>query len=128
METEATTNYWGMADCNGLSSFMEVPHESWDEWGLGPSTGRHSQDEFKTQIGMACMSARANPQRWSVVYKAEVRDSDAEILNEMMEFSPFEALKALKKCALKIELATGMGINIKKVWDKIPDRSLDPSS
>ena len=123
---EVTRDYWGIADCHGLQSFIPQPHEGWNEWGLGGGEGTDEMEIFRNSINMASMTARANSQRWTVVYKAEVRLSDAEILEEILKINPEEALKALKKCALKIEVARGMGNNVQRMWDSIPNSNLDP--
>ena len=125
MENEVTKDYWGMADCHGLSSFIEAPHEGWNEWG-GGDTGSQEVEAMKEGIAGAIMSARANPQRWTVVYKAEVRVTDAEILEEILKINSFEALKCLKKCAVKVQIAKTGGVNTTRLWEAIPNHKLDP--
>jgi len=120
--------YIGLADCNGLSSFIPEISQGMGKRFNKIIFGDKSEDEQKKLQAMLhgmYMSAQANPQRWTVAYQAKVTPEVADEINELMkEGEIVDALITLKTKASEIGL---LGTpNSKKFWERIPDPSLDP--
>ena len=116
-------NYYGLASANGLESFIKDK-----TLGRGALFARlfpeaeKWNDEISHMIAGMVMSARANPQRYSVVYRARVAEEVQALLDEG---DPKSALIVLKERASEIALAQGVP-GAKRMWERIPDSSLDP--
>lgn len=129
--------YYGMADCHGLIAFRPEPGDS-DEWGdidamfdmgMIPDKAADSKEKrkFNAEINMMMHTARANLQRYSVVYRAKVSEEVAELVEGLLASSMYEeALELLKKGAEEVQVARGMGANAQNMWDKIPNPELNP--
>jgi hypothetical protein len=118
-----------MASANGLESFIL------DET-YGKSTlfnkilhGEDAQnvsDRMSEMISGMVMSARANPHRWSVVFRAKISPEDAEEVKGLLDSGDaVAALLALKAHTTEIALAQGVP-RAKKMWEKIPNTGVDP--
>ena len=120
--------YIGLADCNGLSSFIPDYTQGKGVRFNRMFLGNKAEDKVKELQSMLhgmYMSAQANPQRWTVAYQAKVTAEVADEINELMkEGEIIDALITLKTKASEIGL---LGTpNSKKFWERIPDPSLDP--
>ena len=120
-------NYYGLASANGLESFIKDK-----TLGRGALFARLFpetegwNDEISRMIAGMVMSARANPQRYSVVYRARVTEEVAEEVQALLdEGDPESALIVLKERASEIALAQGVP-GAKRMCERIPDSSLDP--
>ena len=120
--------YIGLADCNGLSSFIPEVSQGKGKRFNKIIFGDQSEDEQKklqTMFHGMYMSAQANSQRWTVAYQAKVTAEVADEINELMkEGEIIDALITLKTKASEIGLMQTP--NSKKFWERIPDPSLDP--
>lgn len=135
-EEFASPSWWvGIADCNGIESFIKEPDMSdaddadrLAELGLEePGTGNKLRKSWSQQIGMLQMRAGANSQRWAIVYRVKLSMEDANSINSLIEDGEYiEALNYMKRVAQEVQLARGRGINSEKAWNRIPDPSLDP--
>jgi hypothetical protein len=123
------TTYYGMASANGLESFiLDETH--------GKSVlfnkilyGRDAQsvsDKMSSMISDMVMAARANPQRWSVVFRAKVSFEAVDEIKELLKGGdPVGALIHLKDRATEIALAQDVP-GAKRMWEKIPNPEIDP--
>jgi hypothetical protein len=113
-ETYSTPAWWvGLADCNGIESFIKEP----------------DRKGWSNQVGMLQMRARANSQRHAVVYRVKLNPEDADQIESMLTDGEYiEALSLLKEVALETQIARGTGINAEKAWSMIPNPDLDPFS
>ena len=100
-----TTEFVGLADAHGIESFVKK-----DE----------ADGHFLTVVGLR---AATNRQRHAVVFRAFLEDTDAEIVNNLIEAGDFvSALTALKLYAAEIFVEDGW----LKSFELIPDPDLDP--
>jgi len=119
---ENYSTYYGLADKNGVESFH------WalvDKYGFG--LGRDAEEVNLEQFTM-CVKATADPGNKLVLYKAEVSDGDAKIIEELLygksgdeKNISLEALKIIKERAVVKQVAS-WGITkaeAKKRWDAI---------
>jgi hypothetical protein len=137
-ETYSTPTWWvGLADCNGIESFIKEPDMSdaddadrLAELGLDePGAGNKLRKGWSNQVGMLQMRARANSQRHAVVYRVKLNQEDADQIESMLTDGEYtEALALLKEVALETQIARGTGINAEKAWSMIPNPDLDPFS
>lgn len=132
-ESEETKFYYGIADCNGLESFLEAPGSlgTDDELIALGLTDEPSLDtiEYNRTVTMMALRCKFNNQRHAVVYSAELLESDAKTIEALLRLGKYEdALNYLKSEAVSIKLARGTGINAERAWNKIPNPSLDPMS
>lgn len=98
--------YMGIADAYGIESF--IPEE-----------------EAKERLFPLKMRAMANRHRHAVVYRAEVSEDGAKVINRLLEKGEYEdALRILKKSCPEVEIMKEHGMA--KSWGMIPDPSLDP--
>jgi hypothetical protein len=135
---EPTSWYYGIAACDGLESFIKEPDLTRSEqidrlnrMGLTTDTGQIDpiKKEYGGYLNMMQIRCKYNAQRWAVVYRVKLTDSAADIVQSEMDEGNVElALIFLKDMALETQIARGNGMNNQKVWDRIPDRSLDPMS
>jgi len=128
--------YFGLADCLGIDSFIEEP-ESLADWvdfdtlfkaGLLPEEGRNTSErkKYNSIIRMLKMRAQANPQRWPIVYRVKLSESDGtEIQNLVNDGEYDEALTYLKQKAITVQLARGTGGDAERRWKAIPNPDLD---
>lgn len=120
--------YIGLADCNGLSSFIpEVSHGKGKRFNriIFGDKSEDEQKKLKSMLHGMYMSAQANAQRWTVAYQAKVTSEVADEINKLMEEGEIiDALITLKTKASEIGLMQTP--NSKKFWERIPDPSLDP--
>jgi hypothetical protein len=118
--------YYGIASANGLESWIFDPNQ-----GIGALLLRldaQTQDgaQFSQTIAQMVMSACANPQRWSVVFRAKVTAEVSEEIQSLMDEGEHEqALIVLKDRANEIALASGVP-GAKRMWEKIPNLEIDP--
>jgi len=129
--------YFGLADCLGIDSFIEEP-DSLADWvdfdtlfkaGLLPEEGRDTPERKKYNgiIGMLKMRAQANPQRWPIIYRVLLAESDGnEIQNLVNDGEYEEALTYLKQHAITVQVARGGGGgDAERRWKAIPNPDLD---
>ncbi len=122
--------YWGIADCNGLQSFIKISQALqaklvWDKFsGITFDSEVESQNLNSSMHG-AVMSCRHNSQRHSVVYKIEIEESDAKEIEIEMKTNSISALMLVKAKSKEIALAKDVP-GAKGMWDKIPNPDLDP--
>lgn len=128
--------YFGLADCLGIDSFIEEP-EALADWvdfdtlfnvGLLPEEGRNTPDRKKYNriIGMLKMRAQANPQRWPIIYRVLLSESDGNEIQNLVNNGDYEgALTYLKQHAISVQLAKGTGGNAERRWNMIPNPDLD---
>ena len=103
--TKLTTEFIGLADAHGIESFVKK-----DE----------ADSRFLTTVGIR---AATNRQRHAVVYRAFLEDTDAEIVNNLIEAGDFvSALTALKLYANEIFVENDW----LKSFELIPNPDLDP--
>jgi S1-C subfamily serine protease len=122
--------YIGLADCHGLSSFLEDSLPSTSSF---TNTllfgGEESEEMTKKRSAMLHgmqLSAYHNNQRRTVVYQAKVTKEVADEIKELMQDGEIlDALIVLKDRATEIGLLQGVP-NAKKFWEQIPNPDLDP--
>ena len=107
--------FYGIADCMGLESFVPMkPRGEFLEMSPDNET-----------VNMMSMRAAANPQRHAVVFAVDIDVRDARIISDLLEKGKDEeALNELKGKAIEVSLARTPGA--KKMWDSIPNKSLNP--
>lgn len=129
--------YYGIADCKGLESFLRAPSqldmdaavELLDMGLISKEDSEAVTSEFNRTVSMMSLRCQFNAQRFAVVYMAELTDSNAETVEELLRDGEYEeALMYLKDSAVTIKLARGRGVNAEKAWHKIPNPELDPMS
>lgn len=128
--------YVGLADCHGIESFLEEPDMSdADDLERMTDLGFDGYAEeankirkgWSQQVAMLKLRANANGQRFPVVYRAQVKKSDADVIEDLMDKGEYaNALNYLKSTALDVQAAKVGGINPEKAWNKIPNPELDP--
>ena len=128
--------YYGVADCNGLESFVHEPFsQDWQDsdqlFDLGLTPADSSEDpekrKYNKNLGMMKLRAQANIQRHPVIFRVKLRPTDGAAVRNMYEDQDYEeALKYMKDNALAVQLARGIGTNPERTWNRIPDPSLDP--
>ena len=122
-------SYYGMASANGLESF--ILDETYGRSVLFSKIlhGKDAQsvsDRMSNMVSDMVMAARANPQRWSVVFRAKISPEDAEEVKGLLDSGDaVAALLALKAHATEIALAQGVP-GAKRMWEKIPNPDIDP--
>ena len=128
--------YFGLADCLGIDSFIEEP-EALADWvdfdtlfkaGILPEEGRSTPERKKYNhiIGMLKMRAHANPQRWPIIYRVSLSESDGNEVQNLVNAGDYEgALTYLKQHAISVQLARGTGGNAERRWNMIPKPDLD---
>lgn len=134
---ENSSWYYGLADCHGLISFIKEPNES-DEWtdvdqlfDIGlidiDSTDSPEKKEYNKNINMMSMTAQANQQRYTLVYRAKISPEIAKDISLLLKKGNEEdSLNILKNEAIEVQLVKNGGLNLEKAWDKIPNPELDP--
>lgn len=135
-EEYSQPSWWvGLADCNGIESFIKEPDMSdaddadrLAELGLEePGTGNKMRKGWSQQVSLLQMRAGANLQRWAVVYRVKLDPADAADIEEMLSDGEYvEALNHLKMVAQEVQIAKGRGLNTEKAWNMIPNPDLDP--
>jgi hypothetical protein len=135
---EESSWYYGLADCHGIESFIKEPDEAkdWTDFEELFTVGVLSIDPtelpgkraYNTQIGMIIRRAKANIQRFPVVYRAKLKGSDAMVIDRMLNKGLYEeALVYLKEKSEHTQLAKRLGgMNAERNWEKIPNPELDP--
>jgi len=129
--------YHGLASSNGIESFLldetstvNQSTELGSRFGdiiFGHEENETMTDANKQMLGMMVMTARANPQRQNVVYRATVTPELAEVIEDMMSTGQqVAALRLLKAGAEEIALAKMPGAE--RMWKLIPNPDLDPFS
>ena len=112
--------YVGIADCNGLESFIPVDFDK----AISKLTNTPKTDPTHILV----IRAQANRQRHAIVYRANVKFDDAKKIQKYFNEGKYElALMELKVKADNVELASGLG-NVEKSWNLIPNKDLDPFS
>ena len=137
-EEYTSPSWWvGIADCNGIESFIKEPDMSdaddadrLAELGLEePGTGNKMRKGWSQQVSMMQMRAGANSQRWAVVYRVKLNPEDAADVEEMVNQGEYiDALNHMKAVAQEVQIARGRGMNAEKAWNMIPNPDLDPFS
>lgn len=130
-----TSWYYGIADCNGLESFRKEPNRQvWnaadDLHNLGLSDNGSielaDRKSFENELNMMAMRCTFNQQRHAVVYRVELTDDAAEIVEDYLDSGDYiMALNSLKDYAVSVQLARGVGGNAERKWNKIPNPELD---
>lgn len=134
------TWYVGIADCNGIESFIKEPLDQehlsnvdrLHDLGLvddGAPTRKDLTKDHNQMLNMLSLRAMHNPQRHPVVYRVRLSQKAAALIEELLDSQEYEeALIMLKDLASETQLARGHGGNIEKRWKMIPNRDLDPFS
>ena len=122
--------YIGLADCHGLSSFIEDTEVSKRSFTNSLLFGEEeAEDRNKQRSAMLHgmqLSAYHNNQRRTVVYQAIVTKEVADEIKELMKDGDnLDALIVLKDRNTQIALLQGVP-NAKKFWEQIPNPDLDP--
>ncbi len=134
---EESSWYYGIADCHGIESFVKEPDESknWGDFEELYSVGVISTEpselpgkkSYNSQIRMMAIRAKANIQRFPVVYRALLKGVDATLIDQLLTKGMYEkALEYLKENAVEIQLARIGGTRPENNWKKIPNPELDP--
>lgn len=136
--TEPASWYFGIADCHGIESFIKenIDHDYLNkldrihDLGLADETAptRTSvMKEYNGQLGMMQMRCRFNEQRHPVVYRVLLTDTDAEMVQDLLDAGDYiNALEVVKHNSQEVQLARGQGANLEKRWKMIPNPDLDP--
>jgi S1-C subfamily serine protease len=127
MNTNLET-YIGLADCHGLSSFLEdlVINARIMVSIFGEEEAKEKEKKRNSMIHGMQLSAYHNNQRRTVVYQAKVTKEVADEIKELMKDGEnLDALIVLKDRATEIGLLQGVP-NAKKFWEQIPNPDLDP--
>lgn len=136
----ATDGKWyvGLADCNGVESFLEEPDMSEaDDFDRMQDLGFEEYTDlankirkgWSQQVAMLQLRAGANAQRWAVVYRAKLSDDDVEMVESLLADGDYiNALNVIKANSITVQLARGRGMNVEKAWKSIPNPELDPFS
>ncbi len=137
-ETYSAPSWWvGLADCNGVDSFIKEPDMSdaddadrLAELGLEEiGAGNKMRKGWSNQVSMLQMRARANSQRHAVVYRVKLNTEDSDQIEELLSDGEYiDALNMIKQAALETQIARGTGINAERAWSMIPNPDLDPFS
>lgn len=120
--------YIGLADCNGLSSFMEDPiiNSRLAVSIFGEKEAKEKEKQRSAMLNGMQMSAYYNSHRRTVVYQAKVTSDVADEIKELLANGGIlDALIVLKDKAKEIGLLQGVP-NAKKFWEQIPNPDLDP--
>lgn len=122
--------YWGIADCNGLQSFIKISQSlqtklTWDKFAGNTFDSSVENEELNASLHGAVMSCRYNSQRHSVVYKIEIEENDAKEIEKEIKTNSILALMLVKAKAKEIALAKDVP-GAKGMWNKIPNPDLDP--
>lgn len=136
-EHNNATGWWvGLADCHGIESFIEEPdmseaeeYEQLSDAGFDDfvEMANKIRKGWSQQVAMLKLRAGANAQRYPVVYRVQLRKSDAEEIENMLNNGEYEeALTHLKNVAIHVQAARTGGVNIEKAWKLIPNPDLDP--
>jgi hypothetical protein len=135
-EEYSQPSWWvGIADCNGIESFLKEPDMSdaddadrLAELGLEePGAGNKMRKGWSQQVSMLQMRAGANTQRWAVVYRVSLDPADSAEIEELVTNGEYiEALNHMKMTAREVQIARGRGMNTEKAWNMIPNPDLDP--
>lgn len=130
--------YYGIADCNGLESFIKEPSLARSQnldrlhgLGLSDVSGKDDPDKkaFGGNLNMMIMRCRFNDQRHPVVYRVKLSEAAAGMVDDMLTDGDYEgALRFIKDTAEEVQLARGGTGNAEKRWKNIPNRDLDPYS
>lgn len=133
---DPTKWFVGLADCHGIESMLEEPDMSEaDDLERMTDLGFDGYAEeankirkgWSQQVAMLKLRASANSQRYAVVYRVQLRKSDAVHIEELMDDGEYaEALSYMKDAALMTQVAKNGGMNIEKAWRLIPNPDLDP--
>lgn len=121
--------YYGMASANGLESF--ILDETYGKSTLfnkilHGADAQNVSDRMSGMVSGMVMAARANPHRWSVVFRAKVSPEVADEVKELLDGGDnVGALITLKNRATEIALAQGVP-GAKGMWGKIPNPDIDP--
>jgi uncharacterized protein (DUF2252 family) len=127
MNTNLET-YIGLADCHGLSSFLEDPviNTRLMVSIFGEEEAKVKEKQRSSMLHGMQLSAYHNNQRRTVVYQAKVTKEVADEIKELMQDGEIlDALIVLKDRATEIGLLQGVP-NAKKFWEQIPNPDLDP--
>ena len=119
--------YYGLADCNGLESFIFDPTEE-DEF-MDVFVEKGFDEKKSSAMYAMAMRAFANQQRKAVAFQVKISEENAEAIEQMMNAGEYiEALEHLKETAESVKLAVfGFGkAAAKSNWDWIPNPKLDP--
>ena len=123
--------YYGLASANGIESFIQDRSVN-TMTKLGTRFGdmlfgeenKDMDKNTRQMIYNMTLTAQANPHRLNVVYRAEVDQETADVIENLRHSDPVAALKYLKSEAKEIALASGVPM-AKSFWDKIPNKKLD---
>lgn len=127
MNTNLET-YIGLADCHGLSSFLEDPviNTRLMVSIFGEEEAKEKEKQRNAMLHGMQLSAYHNNQRRTVVYQAKVTKEVADEIKELMQDGEIlDALIVLKDRNTQIALLQGVP-NAKKFWEQIPNPDLDP--
>lgn len=117
------TTWVGIADCNGLESFVSLP-EKILEAELG---GENGQKSVNVLVNTLALRALTNRHRHAVNFRVEVDEADAVAIKWLLDGERYaDALIKLKKCAKEVEVGEFPGMQ--KSWKLIPNKNLDPYS
>ena len=121
--------YIGLADCHGLSSFLEDPIVNSGRMAVsifGEEGAKEKEKQRNSMLHGMQLSAYHNNQRRTVVYQAKVTTEVADEIKELMKDGEIlDALIVLKDRNTEISLLQGVP-NAKKFWEQIPNPDLDP--
>ena len=113
--------YFGLADCNGIESFLSADELSQADM-LEALDGKASHT-FNAKLNILFWRARANEQRHPVIYMVKVTDKVIKSMDTLLKDGKYiEALNYLKEAALEVQIQKGM----EKRWNKIPNPELEP--
>lgn len=126
MSTNLET-YIGLADCHGLSSFIEDTINPRLMVSIfGEEEAKEKEKQRNAMLHGMQLSAYHNNQRRTVVYQAKVTKEVADEIKELMQDGEnLDALIVLKDRNTQIALLQGVP-NAKKFWEQIPNPDLDP--
>jgi S1-C subfamily serine protease len=126
MNTNLET-YIGLADCHGLSSFIEDTINPRLMVSIfGEEEAKEKEKQRNAMLHGMQLSAYHNNQRRTVVYQAKVTKEVADEIKELMQDGEIlDALIVLKDRNTQIALLQGVP-NAKKFWEQIPNPDLDP--
>jgi len=97
--------YCGIADCHGLESFIP-------------------EKDVKERLFILKIRALANRHRHAVVYRAEVPEDTAKVINRLLEKGEYEDSLKILQTIPNIEIMQEHGMA--KSWKLIPNKDLDP--
>lgn len=130
---EAYVWYVGIGDSDGIDALLRIYSESElqslsmaKKLNLSEIDGPAKAKSEKEALSQMTTRAHYNAQRHPVVFKAKLTIEVADYIETLFRTDPAEALIALKNHASEIQLAKVGGVNVKRAWDAIPNKKLNP--